>query len=140
MDSGSSSVFMTNNTLNGAKKRRESTKPESRQMAKMFFSLLLLLFLLLLLLNRSLKNYGFLRNAIFSSHICMHTNHLATKCNYYVRLLIRNTVDVQGVFEKSLAWSMILQPILHRKPVRETCCSVIDGKPQLKHACAAKRK
>jgi len=25
---------------------------------------------------------------------------------------------VQGVFEESLVWSMILQPILHRKPVR----------------------
>jgi len=37
--------------------------------------------------NRSLKNYGFLSNAIFSSRVCMHTNHLATKRNYYARLL-----------------------------------------------------
>jgi len=44
---------------------------------------------------------------------------------------------VLGVFEES---PMILQPILHRKPVRETCCSVIDGKLQLKHASAAKKK
>jgi len=48
---------------------------------------------------------------------------------------------VWEVFEESLVWSMILQPILHRKPVRglETCCSVIDGKLQLKHASAAKK-
>jgi len=37
--------------------------------------------------NRSLKNYGFLYDAIFSSHVRMCTNHLATKCNYYTRLL-----------------------------------------------------
>jgi len=37
-------------------------------------------------LNRSL-NYGFLCNDIFSSCVCMRTNHLATKCNYYARLL-----------------------------------------------------
>ena len=36
--------------------------------------------------NRSLKNYGFLYDAIFSSRVRMRTNHLATKCNYYVRL------------------------------------------------------
>jgi len=40
---------------------------------------------------------------------------------------------VQGVSEESLIWSGILEPILHRKPVRETCFSVIDGKHQLKH-------
>ena len=37
--------------------------------------------------NRSLKNYGFLYDAIFSSRVCMRTNHLAMKCNYYARLL-----------------------------------------------------
>jgi len=37
--------------------------------------------------NRSLKNYGFLYDTIFSSHVRMRTNHLATKCNYYARLL-----------------------------------------------------
>jgi len=37
---------------------------------------------------------------------------------YYARLLIRNTVGVQGVFEECLVWPMIFQPILHRKPVR----------------------
>ena len=37
--------------------------------------------------NRSLKNYGFLYDAIFSSRVHMRTNHLATKCNYYARLL-----------------------------------------------------
>jgi len=36
------------------------------------------------------------------------------------------------VFEESL----ILQPILHRKPVRG---DLLDGKLQLKHASAAKR-
>ena len=38
--------------------------------------------------NRSLKNYGFLYDAIFSSHVRMRTNHLATKYNYYARLLL----------------------------------------------------
>ena len=33
----SSSVFMANNTTNGAKKHCESAEPESRQTAKMFF-------------------------------------------------------------------------------------------------------
>ena len=37
--------------------------------------------------NCSLKNYGFLYDAIFSSRVRMRTNHLATKCNYYARLL-----------------------------------------------------
>ena len=37
--------------------------------------------------NRSLMNYGFLYNAIFSSCVRMRTNHLATKLNYYERLL-----------------------------------------------------
>ena len=33
-------------------------------------------------LNWSLKNHGFICNTI-SSLVCMHTNHLATKHNYY---------------------------------------------------------
>jgi len=36
--------------------------------------------------NRS-QNYGFLYDAIFPSRVRMHTNHLATKCNYCARLL-----------------------------------------------------
>jgi len=43
------------------------------------------------------------------------------------------------MFEESLVLSMIVQPILHRKPVRTDCCSVIDGKLQLKHASTAKK-
>jgi len=43
------------------------------------------------------------------------------------------------VFEESLVCSMILQPTLHRKPMEETCCSVLDGKLQFKHASVAKR-
>jgi len=35
--------------------------------------------------------------------------------------------------------SLILQPILHRKPVKGDCCSVIDGKLQLKHVSAAEK-
>jgi len=42
------------------------------------------------------------------------------------------------VFEDSLVGSVILQPILHRKPVR-TDCSVIDGKLQLKYASTDKK-
>ena len=37
--------------------------------------------------NRSLKNYDFLCDAIFSSCVRMRTNHLAMKCNYYRRWL-----------------------------------------------------
>ena len=49
---------------------------------------------------------------------------------------------MQKVFEESLVLSVILQPILHRKPVRGDlllCGFVIDGKLQLKHASAAKK-
>ena len=51
--------------------------------------------------NRSLKNYGFLYDAIFSSRVRMHPNHLATKC-ITQDCWIRNTVGVRGVFEESL--------------------------------------
>jgi len=37
--------------------------------------------------TRSLKNYDFLSDAIFSSRVLIHTNHSAKKCNYYARLL-----------------------------------------------------
>jgi len=40
-----------------------------------------------------------LQGPFFSSLVCMRTNHLATKCNYYAR----NAAGVQGVFEESLA-------------------------------------
>jgi len=48
---------------------------------------------------------------------------------------------MQGVFEESLVWSMILQPILHRKPVRGDLLLLHpkDGKLLLKHASAAKK-
>jgi len=46
---------------------------------------------------------------------------------------------VQGVFEESLVWSMILQPILHTFTVR-TDLVLCDGKLQLKHASAAEKK
>ena len=48
-----------------------------------------------------------------SSRVWMGTNHLATKCNYYARLLTLKYSWVQGVFEESLVWSMTLQPTLH---------------------------
>jgi len=38
------------------------------------------------------------------------------------------------VFEESLAWSMILQPILHRKPVR-TDLLLCDRWQTSAHAC-----
>jgi len=41
------------------------------------------------------------------------------------------------VFEESLVWSLILQPIPHKG---KTCFYVIDGKFQLKHASAAKKE
>ena len=37
--------------------------------------------------NRSLKNYGFLYNAIFRYMYTCAQNYLAMKCNYYTRLL-----------------------------------------------------
>ena len=86
--------------------------------------------------NRPLKNYGFLCDAIFSSRVRMRTNHLATKCNYYVDCWIRNTVGVRGAFEESL-WFFSQYCI--GSLWEETCCSVIDGKLQLKHASAAKK-
>jgi len=47
---------------------------------------------------------------------------------------------VDSVLEQS---SMILQPILHTSYWGslwgQTCCSVIDAKLQLKHACASKK-
>ena len=86
--------------------------------------------------NRPLKNYGFLYDAIFPSRVRMRTNHLATKCNYYARLLTRNTVGVRGVFEESL-WFFSQYCI--GSLWGETRCSVIDGKLQLKHASAPKK-
>ena len=97
--------------------------------------------------NHSLKNYGFLCDTMFSSHVLMHTNHLAMKCIIIITqdCWIRNTAGVQGVFEESLVWSNILWPILHNQYFiywgglwGQTCCSVIDGKLQLKHASAKK--
>ena len=69
--------------------------------------------------NWTLKNYmAFLMP--FSSLVCMHTNHLATKSNCYSRLKYGG---VHGDGESpchplltwclNRAWSMILQPILH---------------------------
>ena len=155
---------MTKNTPNGAKKHRESTEPESRQTAKMFFFLsssssssdgLIQICVTLSRWfshktaaffteqctspslfsgfevtrgdsNRSLKNYGFLYDAIYSSRVRMRTNHLATKYNYYARLLKLEILLVWGeVFEESL-WFF-----------SQYC---IDGKLQLKHASAAKKK
>ena len=66
----------------------------------------------------------------------MRIHHLATKCNYYARLLNRNIVGVRGAFEESL-WFFSQYCI--GSLWGETCCSVIDGKLQLKHASAAKK-
>ena len=60
----------------------------------------------------TVKNYGFLCDAIFSSLVRMRTNHLATKCNYYAGLEIPWCAGSVG------RKPVILQPILHRKPVR----------------------
>ena len=73
--------------------------------------------------NRSLKNYGFLSDAIFSSRARMCTNHLEMKCNFITQdCWIGNTVGVQGVSEESLVWSMILQPVLHTSIYTEEAC------------------
>ena len=73
--------------------------------------------------NCSLKNYGFLYDAIFSSCTRMRTNHLATKCIYFSQdCWIRNTVGMRGVFEESL-WFFSQYCI--GSLWGETCCSVI---------------
>ena len=88
--------------------------------------------------NRSLKN--FLCDTIFSSHVCMRTNHLAMKCNYYARLLNSwyagsvwrepGLVNDSSANTANICWGSLWG---------QTCCSVIDGKLQLKHASAAKK-
>ena len=155
---------MTNNTPSGAKKHCESTEfePKSRQTAKMFSFFFFFFFrrassnlcdsLTMIFshnifhwpvhqpiafprfevtrgnYNRSLKNYGFLYDAIFFViYVRMRTNHLATKCNYYAR----NTVGVRGAFEESLSF---FSQYCIGSLWGETCCSVINGKLQLKHA------
>ena len=85
--------------------------------------------------NRSLKNYGFLCDAIFSSRVRMHTNHLARNVIIMQDCWIGNTVGVRGVFEESL-WFFSQYCI--ESLSGETCCFLIDGKLQLKHASAAK--
>ena len=59
--------------------------------------------------NWSLKNYGFLCKAIFSSHVRMHTNHLAI-------VIIMQDCSIKNTCMECLkrAWSyQWLQPILH---------------------------
>ena len=88
--------------------------------------------------NRSQKNYGFLYDAIFfhvytCAQITLNFELLATKCNYYARLL-----NYKYCWCAGSVW---------RKPSQyyigslcgETCCSVIDGKLLLKHASTAKK-
>ena len=73
----------------------------------------------------------------FSSRVRMRTNHLATKCNYITQdCWIGNTVGVRGMFEESL-W--LFSQYCIGSLWGETCCSVIDGKLQLKHESAAKK-
>ena len=88
--------------------------------------------------NRSMKNYGFISDAIFKN--CMHAHKSLS--NETIISQIRNTV----VCMKSLrhlwlmtqglkrAWAMILQPILHRKPVR-TDLLLCDRWQTLAQAC-----
>ena len=67
-------------------------------------------------LNRSLKNYGFLYDAIFLPvYACVQNTR---NVNITQDCWIRNTVGVRGVIEEILVWSVILEPILYRKPVR----------------------
>jgi len=66
-------------------------------------------------LNRSLKNYGFLCDAILSSRVRMRTNYLATKC---ITQDCNMSVCGECLKKACMVWSVILEPILHRKPVR----------------------
>ena len=85
-----------------------------------------------------------LRCHFFSSHIRMCTNHLATKCNYYARLLNPKYSWRAGSVWREPGWvnvsSANISYIYWGSLRGQTCCSVIDGKLQFKHASAAKRK
>ena len=85
--------------------------------------------------NRSLKNYGFLYDAIFSSRVRICTNHLATKCNYYARLLVCGECS-----KKAWSGQWFFSQYCIGNLWGETCCSITDGKLQLKYASAAKKK
>jgi len=54
--------------------------------------------------NRPLKNYGFLYDAIFSSHVRMRTNYLAMKCNLLRKIAKLEVLLVFGECLKK-AWS-----------------------------------
>ena len=79
--------------------------------------------------NQSLKNYGFISDAIFKNW-CMRTNHLATKQLLFkiveleIRLCARRQGEPLAFIADSVclkkAWSTILQPILHTSR-EETC-------------------
>ena len=102
--------------------------------------------------NWSLNNYGSICDTLFYSLVHIGQNHLATKHNYYSRLLNYNSLCAWRLGEPVIhcrlghglkrAWSTILQPntayIYWGSLWGQTCCSVIDGKLLLKHASAAK--
>jgi len=70
----------------------------------------------------------------FSSRVCMGTNQ---QRNVIIKqdCWIRNTVGMRGVFEDSV----ILQPILHRKPVRGDLLLCNRWQTSAQHASAAKK-
>jgi len=132
------------NTPSGAKMHRESTEPESRQTAKFLSSSDGLVQICVLFHDgfRTKQQHFSLSRAPahrffqvwshtrpfkplteelwlplrrhFSSRVRMRTNHLAMKC-YYARLLNEKYCWCAGSVSRK---PVILQPILHRKPVR----------------------
>ena len=100
--------------------------------------------------NQQLNNYVFISDAI--SHLCMCTNHLATKQLFKIAELdIRLWAWRQGDFVIHCRLSVWTKPgqwffsqyCIHllRKPVRTDflLCYKINGKRQLKYAPAAKK-
>jgi len=75
----------------------------------------------------------------FSSRVRMRTNHLATKCNITQDCWIRNTVGVRECLKKAWSGQQFFSQYCIGSLWRQTCCTVIDDKLQLKHASAAKK-
>jgi len=164
------SVFMMNNMPSGIKKHRESTEPESLQMDKFkivtFHDCCCTKEQHFILnsapplfhkfevswgsSNQLLKNYGFICSTIFFS--CTHAHKSLSNwktiitqgcwigCVHEDRESLSSIVDL--VFEQSLVndSSVDTAYMYWGSMWGQTCCSVIDGKIELKHAPAAKKR
>ena len=89
--------------------------------------------------NRSLKNYGFLYDAIFL-FTCTHAHKsLSTEMQLLRKIAELEILLVCGECLKK-ACDSSANTVYIGSLWEETYCSVIDGKLQLKHASAAKKR